>query len=263
MSSDYTESTNFPTLNQFQTDQAGRDTFVTRLNPDLSGASSLIYSTYLGGSGLEEGQGALRWTRTGTLSSPAFTDSTDFPLLDALQTDQLGNRRLCLQAGHHRERKCVARFLDLSRGDSTDRGLGIALDFAADIYVVGQTDSGYFPAPESICRSGRRHRGFLTKYQTGPANDSCAGVQPVVLDEVVEGKTGGGINDYQLSGAACFTGGGHTASTAAGRDVVYTFRRAFDRQLFVPGQQLQWRRQSRSLPRQLLSSQPRPALPLS
>src|SRR5262249_2871810 len=37
------------------------------------------------------------------------------------------------------------------------------------------------------------------------------------------GTTAGASNDYQLSGSACFTGIGQTASTAPGRDVVYSF----------------------------------------
>jgi hypothetical protein len=50
----YTHSTNFPTTGgAFQTTLGGgqEDAFVAKINPSLSGAASLVYSTYLGGSG--------------------------------------------------------------------------------------------------------------------------------------------------------------------------------------------------------------------
>jgi len=55
----YTTSTNFPTTSgAFQTTRAGvQDAFVAKINPALSGAASLVYSTYLGGS---DGAGGTR-----------------------------------------------------------------------------------------------------------------------------------------------------------------------------------------------------------
>lgn len=56
-----------------------------------------------------------------------------------------------------------------------------------------------------------------------PANDSCASPTALTLNTPVNGTTLAALNDYQLSGSACFTGVGQTASTATGRDVVYSF----------------------------------------
>lgn len=56
-----------------------------------------------------------------------------------------------------------------------------------------------------------------------PANDSCASPAALTLNTPVNGTTVAALNDYQLSGSACFTGVGQTASTATGRDVVYSF----------------------------------------
>ncbi|HZE73000.1 MAG TPA: hypothetical protein VE135_26105, partial [Pyrinomonadaceae bacterium] len=56
------------------------------------------------------------------------------------------------------------------------------------------------------------------------ANDECSGAIPLTLNIPVAGATTDVTNnDYQLSGSACFTGTGNTATTAAGRDVVYSF----------------------------------------
>lgn len=56
-----------------------------------------------------------------------------------------------------------------------------------------------------------------------PGNDSCASPASLTLNTPVNGTTASAANDYQLSGSACFTGVGQTASTATGRDVVYSF----------------------------------------
>lgn len=56
-----------------------------------------------------------------------------------------------------------------------------------------------------------------------PSNDTCAAPRVLVLDSPVTATVAGGADDYELSGAACFTGIGQTASTAPGRDVAYSF----------------------------------------
>jgi len=56
-----------------------------------------------------------------------------------------------------------------------------------------------------------------------PANDTCATAAPLTLNLPASVVTTVAANDYQLSGATCFTGIGQTASTATGRDVVYSF----------------------------------------
>src|ERR1041384_2880155 len=56
-----------------------------------------------------------------------------------------------------------------------------------------------------------------------PANDACSSPVALTLNTPVNGTTVSAANDYQLSGAICFTGVGQTASTAIGRDAVYSF----------------------------------------
>ncbi|MEA2204292.1 MAG: hypothetical protein QOE77_1068 [Blastocatellia bacterium] len=74
-----TSSGNFPTANPIQGANAGfgTDAFVTKLNP---GGSGLVYSTYLGGSGSESGQG-IAVDATGSAFVTGYTASTDFPLV--------------------------------------------------------------------------------------------------------------------------------------------------------------------------------------
>lgn len=56
-----------------------------------------------------------------------------------------------------------------------------------------------------------------------PGNDTCSSPTSLTLNTPVNGTTASAAGDYQLSGAACFTGVGQTASTATGRDAVYSF----------------------------------------
>jgi hypothetical protein len=56
-----------------------------------------------------------------------------------------------------------------------------------------------------------------------PPNDNCSGAIALSVGQSVNGTLADALNDYQLSGAACFTGIGQFANTAPGRDVVYSF----------------------------------------
>lgn len=56
-----------------------------------------------------------------------------------------------------------------------------------------------------------------------PLAETCALATPLVLNTPQQGTTVGSVNDYELSGAGCFTGVGNTPSTAGGNDVVYSF----------------------------------------
>ncbi len=83
----YTTSTNFPTLDPLQsTNHGGFDVFVTALN---STASALRYSTYLGGSSDDFGNG-IAVDSAGNTYVSGTTASTDFPTANAMQPDNNG-----------------------------------------------------------------------------------------------------------------------------------------------------------------------------
>ena len=87
-----TNSTDFPTLNAFQSTIAGGyDAFVAELNPAASGATSLLYSTYLGGSGNDQGSG-IAVDSAGNAYVTGITSSTDFPTLNAYQGSLAGSQ---------------------------------------------------------------------------------------------------------------------------------------------------------------------------
>ena len=93
----YTKSSNFPTTSgAFQTAFGGgqSDAFVAKLDPTKSGAASLVYSTFLGGSGDENLQDFLRDILAVDFNGSAYvtgtTTSTDFPTLNPIQATSGG-----------------------------------------------------------------------------------------------------------------------------------------------------------------------------
>jgi hypothetical protein len=59
--------------------------------------------------------------------------------------------------------------------------------------------------------------------QLPPPNENCASAIALTLNTPVNGSTKAALNDYQLSGSACFTGIDQVSSTAAGGDSVFSF----------------------------------------
>jgi hypothetical protein len=75
-----TTSINFPTANALQAANAGSfDMFVTKLN---AASSALVYSTYLGGSGIDSGQ-CVAVDSSGNVYVAGYTDSPNFPTVNA------------------------------------------------------------------------------------------------------------------------------------------------------------------------------------
>ena len=80
------DSTSFPTKNALQPTFGGgfSDAFVAEINPSLVGAASLVYSTYLGGSDYDEGNG-VAVDSSGNAYATGFTYSLNFPTKNAYQ----------------------------------------------------------------------------------------------------------------------------------------------------------------------------------
>ncbi len=91
-----TNSTDFPTKNAYQAANAGgRDAFVTKLSP---AGNELVYSTYLGGSGVDNSNG-IAIDSSGNAYVSGWTNSTNFPTKNAYQPANAGKaRRFCRQA---------------------------------------------------------------------------------------------------------------------------------------------------------------------
>jgi hypothetical protein len=137
----YTYSTNFPTQNPYQTDQTNYDVFVTKLSPS---GNSLVYSTYLGGDGTDEGYD-IAVDDSGNAYITGGTYSTDFPTQNPYQTYQ-GSApyydAFVTKLSSSGDSLIYSTYLG---GNEDDRGYGIAVDDSGNAYITGETSSTNFP----------------------------------------------------------------------------------------------------------------------
>ncbi len=126
---------------------AGADAFVVKISTD---GSTVLYSTYLGGSGedVSYGVGVDRW---GQAWLTGYTKSTDFPTVNALQ-DSLGGGLGDLDAFVV---KLTADGGDIIYstylgGSDADTGRAIAVDADGGAYIAGITNSRDFPVVNAL-----------------------------------------------------------------------------------------------------------------
>jgi hypothetical protein len=196
-----TGSTNFPTANPLQgTNAGGGDAFVARLSAD---GSALVYSTYLGGSGLDEGYAIAVDPASGDALVTGQTFSTDFPTANPLQGTNAGGgdafvARLSADGS-------VLVYSTYLGGSGADSGSGIAVDPASgDALLTGWTASTNFPTANPLQTSfGGGHDAFVARvsadgsalvystYLGGSALDEGYGItmDPGSGDALVTGRT--------------------------------------------------------------------------
>jgi hypothetical protein len=163
-----TDSFDFPTANAIQPSApgGGGDVFVTKLNPD---GSALIYSTYLGGSGFDNGLG-IAVDSVGDAYVTGWTESPDFPTANAIQPGlhSANGDAFVTKISAAGSALIYSSYLG---GSGADISLGIAVDSAGDAYVTGWTESTDFPTANAIqpVNSGNKDT-FVTKINpTGSA----------------------------------------------------------------------------------------------
>jgi hypothetical protein len=184
-----TDSTTFPTKNPLQAANAGgEDAFVTKLSPT---GSALVYSTYLGGSLADVGQG-IAVDSSGNAYVTGGTLSTNFPTKNPLQAANAGGEDAFVTKLNPTGSALV--YSTYLGGSLDDSGRGIALDSAKNAYVAGGTFSTNFPTknPLQAANAGGED-AFVTKlnptgnaliystYLGGSGDEECLGI---ALDSV-------------------------------------------------------------------------------
>jgi len=162
-----TQSNDFPTLNPYQAGLAGSsDAFVGRLS---SSGSSLIFSTYLGGTGGESGEG-IALNSLGRVYLTGWTGSTssDFPTKTAYQTNYAGGTRDAFVTKLDPGGSSLI-FSTYLGGEREDKGMGIAIDSVYRACVTGWTQSENFPTrnPYQSSYSGGDDVFLTTFYLSG------------------------------------------------------------------------------------------------
>ena len=145
-----TRELDFPTKNAFQPQNnatSESDTvFFAKLNMSASGADSLVFSTYLGGNGTEEGS-SIAVDSQGNAYLTGRTSSTNFPLANALQTSGGGVDAFVTKVKADGSALIYSTYLG---GSGFDRGNSIAVDAAGNAYVTGDTSSPNFPIQNAL-----------------------------------------------------------------------------------------------------------------
>jgi len=164
-----TWSSNFPTFNAFDPTIGGvPDVFVSRLN---AAGSALVFSTYYGGSGLDEGFGVAA-DGGGNVALTGTTGSTDLPVVNAAQpTCAAPLSCYDVFVAKFNSTGSALIFSTYLGGSSGEIGYGIAADVAGAVYVTGRTWSADFPTQDPIQASfqGGDSDAFVVAYTASGA----------------------------------------------------------------------------------------------
>ncbi|MBI3921510.1 MAG: PQQ-binding-like beta-propeller repeat protein, partial [Armatimonadetes bacterium] len=138
-----TTSTDFPTRNAYQSAKSnGADAFVAKIDPSASGDASLIYSTYLGGSGDETGHG-IAIDSSGSAYVVGESSANDFPTVNPLPSGR-GGLNDCFVTKFSPAGSALVYSTYLG-GSNQENGLDIAVDSSGSAYVTGNAYSSDFP----------------------------------------------------------------------------------------------------------------------
>ncbi len=202
-----TNSTNFPLKNAFQSAFGGStDVFVTKLNTNASSASSLVYSTYLGGSGDDLALG-IAVNVLGQAYVAGGTGSSNFPLASPIQATLPSLNSMFVTKLSATGSALV--YSTYFGGNLFNRGYGLALDSAGNAFVTGSTSSANFTTTTNA----------FQKTNSGGNGDAFATViaDPTIIGRVVDENNNG------IPGAAVNLSGVPFGTTTTDANGYYAF----------------------------------------
>jgi hypothetical protein len=159
-----TRSTDFPVVNFLQIGNVGAsDAFVAKVSPS---GTSLIYSTYLGGSGADMAQ-AIAVDGTGNVYLAGYTYSSDFPTQNAFQGSSAGGADVFVTELNAAGTALI--FSTYLGGSGQDRAYGMAVDAVGSVYITGDTYSTDFPTTSNASQLYNHGQGdvFVSKFNPG------------------------------------------------------------------------------------------------
>ncbi|GAN32218.1 SBBP repeat-containing protein [Candidatus Brocadia sinica] len=154
-----TISSDFPVVHAIDDSGNGEyDAFVTKLNAE---GTSIVYSTYLGGSDRDHVYGiAVDSARNAYIAG--WTISSDFPVVHAI--DDSGNGECDGFITKLNAEGTSIVYSTYLGGSSSDYANGIAVDSGGNAYITGWTWSPDFPVAHAIDDSGNgKYDAFVTK----------------------------------------------------------------------------------------------------
>jgi hypothetical protein len=138
-----TSSSDFPTTPAaFDTTYSGGDAFVTKFNP--SGSAPLVYSTYLGGAGAEEGRG-IAVDSSGSAYVAGDTGSADYPTTPGAFDTSFNGGTDAFVTKLTATGSAPLLYSTFLGGAGEDHSWELAIDAAGDASLAGYTSSSDFP----------------------------------------------------------------------------------------------------------------------
>lgn len=171
-----TTSDDFPTKNAVQetygggtTPSIGGDMFIAKLT---SAGSSLVFSTYLGGSGDDAARALLHLALdpSGNVYVTGSTNSTDFPVANALQPQYGGGLSDAFVASYTAD-GAQLRYATYLGGAGLDDGSGIIVAADGTAYTTGLTVGQPFPITTRL--GGQCVTGVFQSYLAGITPDGA------------------------------------------------------------------------------------------
>ena len=145
------QSTDFPTVAPYQSALNGgysQDMFIAGFDPSQSGSATLVYSSYLGGTGWDTGR-AIAVAADGTLWVAGSTYSFDAPLVNPYQTFYHGGGDGYVAHVDPTMGSNGLLYGTFAGGGNLDEARQIALDPAGPVIVSGYTLSQDYPVTSS------------------------------------------------------------------------------------------------------------------
>jgi fibronectin type 3 domain-containing protein len=194
----------FPvTAGAYQTTLRGSDAYLVKLDPTQSGAASLLYSTYLGGNGGDNGSG-IALDAAGYVYLAGWTQSSDFPTTPGAlppaprAPDQLPSDGFVAKLDLNRSGAASLLYSTYLGGSSLDGAYDIAVDALGNACVMGNTQSRDFPTTPSGYNpgpgNGSEHAFVVRLSAISPAAPSTPTVTPVSETELDLSWTHPGTN---------------------------------------------------------------------
>ena len=192
----YGASPDFPTQDPFQAGFGGSfDAFIAKFDTNASGINSLVFSTYLGGSGDDRAFGIAADAGVNNIYVVGQTSSNNFPVLNPLQASSGGSFDAFIAKVSSSGTKIFATYFG---GSADDRATGVAVN-ATGVYVTGFTSSTNLPTvlPLQLNNAGgydafvaKLNQGgsalFYSTYLGGSANESfvtaVTSTNPIAVD---------------------------------------------------------------------------------
>jgi hypothetical protein len=192
----------FPLVNAVDPAYGGAgDAFFAKVNTNGAGAGSLVYSTYLGGSGLDQGNG-IAVDSTGMAYVAGVTASTA-PPFTTLNSYDGGGDAFAAKLDPSQSGSSSLIYFRYLGGSQADSANGIAVDGTGSAYITGSTVSPDFPIVAGA---------FQPNYGGGNADAFVTKLDPTGQNLVYSSFLGGTNTDIgnaiavDSSGSAYVTG---------------------------------------------------------